>query len=66
MKADSEGLEILPDDGASHSQSVNISSHGTDAGLHYNSRDPLELRAHATGTTQQGQLVYVLPTNYYM
>lgn len=69
MKSDSEGMDILPDH-SSHPQSsttISLSSHSTDAGLQYSSeRDPLELRQHQTGTTQSGQLVYVLPTSYYM
>lgn len=71
MKTDTEGMEILPDHPSAHSQAattISLSSHTTDAGLQYTSeRDPLENhgRSHATGTTQSGSLVYVLPT-YYM
>lgn len=73
MKTDAEGaMEILPDHPSANSQTttaISLSSHTTDAGLQYTSdRDPLDThhRAHATGTTQSGQLVYVLPTSYYM
>lgn len=69
LKTDAEGMEILPDPSqSSHPQAsttISLSSHTTDDGLQYASeRDPLDTRAHSS--THSGQLVYVLPTNYYM
>lgn len=73
LKTDSEEpMEILPDLPSATAQasgSISLSSHTAEAGLQYASdRDPLEShhRTHNSGTAQAGQLVYVLPTSYYM
>ncbi|XP_034240071.1 zinc finger protein 473-like isoform X2 [Thrips palmi] len=70
MKTDSEGaMEILPDDPSSQgATTISLSAHSTDAGLQYASdRDTMDShhRSHS-GSAQTSQLVYVLPTSYYM